>query len=263
MASKTYVGVPLEKDPRDDCAVFCEQTTGLCGSRRWLLVLIMLFVTSITFTILFIVYAVQNADARSCALTYDDNGAVSEAKMLEWTTHESWLLAKPYYDDARKACVCRDAGLDPMNIPLDEPVVVWIAPGDLLSLKHQQNIPVLPQTFIDYWTDRADQYATENHVKVCLQQQDLVDLRGDDSTRHCHTRVGTSTAVGRFYLGYDGALFCAPSSCTCQDGFGNKDSGCDTQSNSCGVAEGDCVNFGKFCDGKGCCMKDGGIRGHD
>ena len=177
--------------------------------KRWCYLLCLACTLTATFFGLFVLYAVRNAEARSCVLTYNANGLISEAEMLEWTNDDKWPLARPTYDSKRKTCVCRDAALNPAAIPLTDPVAIWIAPGDLVSLHHEGRLPSLPDGFVSKWNQAPDQgYATKDHVKVCIEHDDLIYLWGTNTTtNHCHSSTGNR--VEAFYLGYDGSLFCA------------------------------------------------------
>ena len=180
-----------------------------CGIMRYCWSLIVLSITTVVLLVLFIVFAMRDSTRGSCELTYAGNGAVTEEMMLKWTMHEDWPLARPTFDKQRQSCVCADAHLDPTYIPMVAPVVVWIAPGDLVSLYRQGELRSLPHGFVAAHTG---DYATKDHVKVCLEHRHLVQLWGSNATNtHCHKPVDGIQKVGlqRFFLGYDGALFCA------------------------------------------------------
>jgi hypothetical protein len=195
----------------DVCTTCTEHTMFVCGwkVKRWCLIIASLVLIAVGCLVPLVIYAAQNATARACRLTYDPDGAVSEATMLEWTSDSRWRLSKPRYDATRGACVCRDAALDPTATPLNASVVVWIAPADLLLLHAQNDGGVLSAGFVDYWNDDSNspgQFDQHNHVKVCLAQQEVVDLWGDGA---CHESEGNhADRLSLFYLGYDGALFC-------------------------------------------------------
>jgi len=195
----------------------CE--TPECGVMRYCWSLIGLSITTVVFLVLFIVFAMRDSTSGFCVLTYDGNGAVTEDMMLKWTTHEQWPLARPTFDKERQACVCDDAHLDPQYIPMTAPVVVWIAPGDLVSLYRQGDLSSLPGGFV---SAHAGDYATQDHVKVCLEHRHLVQLWGTNATNtHCHKPAGITEKYGldRFFLGYDGALFCTWPDQECTSGF--------------------------------------------
>jgi hypothetical protein len=108
--------------------------------------------------------------------------------------------------------VCGGSPHDPREIPETSPVVVWIAPGDLVSLYRQGELSSLPDGFV---AAHEGDYATNDHVKVCLEHRHLVQLWGTDATNtHCHRAKNTppQRGVERFFLGDDGALFCASAS---------------------------------------------------
>ena len=158
--------------------------------------------------VLVIFVSTQENQHGSCVLTYSDSGAVTEAMMLKWTKHAQWPLSPPAYDTNRQACVCGDTERDPIHIPQTSPVAVWIAPGDLVDLYSQGFLNSLPDGFVsNHYLD----FAIQDHVKVCLEHQHLVQLWGTDaSNHHCHFKSGERVdgGINRFYLGNDGALFC-------------------------------------------------------
>ena len=55
----TYMYMDSVEDPRDDCAKYCEQTTVVCGARCWCLTLVLLVITTILSTTLFIYFRIQ------------------------------------------------------------------------------------------------------------------------------------------------------------------------------------------------------------
>lgn len=157
---------------------------------------------------LFIVYAVENADATTCRLTYTDNATISETQMQTWAKDAKWPLPVPKYDRDKKYCVCSSEVKDPTELSLDDYVPVWIAPADLRSLKTNNYVSNLPDGI-------PDVQGTYDHVKVCLKHQNLIDLWGTKWLgTHCHqpnVSDGRQTdLVERFFLGYDGALYCSP-----------------------------------------------------
>ena len=204
-----FMKMKQSTDSRNWLARLCE--TPECCVMRYCWWLIALSITTVVFLVLFIVFAVRDTASGSCVLTYNGNGAVTEDMMLKWTTHEQWPLARPTFDKERQACVCDDARLDPQHIPMTAPVVVWIAPGDLVSLYLQGDLSSLPKGFAE--THQGD-YRTQDHVKVCLEHRHLVQLWGTNATNtHCHniTEVTSRYALKTFFLGYDGVLFCKAS----------------------------------------------------
>ena len=176
--------------------------------RRWFGMLLLFMASTAVFLILFIFYATQNADSTTCRLTYTNNAVVSEAKMQTWAADAKWPLPVPTYDREKKACVCSSDNVDPTRLALTDYVPAWIAPGDLNSMKEDGILPTLPSNI-------PNTYNETDHVKVCLQHKDLVALWGDDYLgKHCHlptvnaTDQSTIPSVERFFLGYDGALYC-------------------------------------------------------
>lgn len=171
-----------------------------------------LFVATAVFLTLFVVYAVRNAEARSCRLTYSDDAAISEAQMRDWAADAGWPLTHPVWSDETKACVC-DADPTPSLAPGSRKTPAWIAPGDVISL--YPNGPY-PATFRTLATG-PEAYAPTEHVKVCLESDKLaqlwngVDASGDPSgPLHCHAPGSEPGFRTRFqiYTGWDGDLYC-------------------------------------------------------
>jgi len=154
-----------------------------------------------------ILFATQLSDTKTPNLTYSDKGIITEDQMQLWVKHDNWSMTVPTYDADKKAFVCSSENKDPTKLTLKEEVIVWIAPGDLVDLHTDgkltlpvnttTNIPLIPYVF-----------GPEDHVKVCLRHDLLVDLWGDNyNTTHCHVR-GSNNTVTSFFLGHDGALYC-------------------------------------------------------
>ena len=163
-----------------------------------------------TLLVLFIFYATRLDYATTCRLTYDKTGAITETEMHTWMQHESWPLAVPKYHTEKRTCTCSDADASPANLTMEDLVLVWLAPGDLVSLQVKLS-SALPADFIKKYQGR---YAEADHVKVCLPQQYLVDLwgNGDGVKQHCHMAASaTPGVVESIFIGWDGALFCAGS----------------------------------------------------
>ena len=197
----------------NSCATCSEKTVDVCGVhvKRWFLLLIGFIITTVVFFVLFLVYVVGLGTATSCRLTYSDKAVISESEMQTWASRDDWPLKVPSYDPWRRTCVCKGyEDTDPgLLLPEDE-VLAWIAPGDLVSLSDEGKIDKLPSSFVDTYKEA---YAEADHVKVCMPQKNVVDLwnindaEGDGG--HCHTTKGDgSNTVERFFLGWDGALFC-------------------------------------------------------
>ena len=173
----------------------------------------LLFLGLIGCAIPLVIYAVRFGEATSCRLTYTDDAIITESEMQKWMADEKWPLSVPTYDPWRRTCVCKGfEDIDPKRLKPSDEVLVWIAPGDLVSLSDEEKItPRLPPTFVDKYRGKYNQ--TE-HVKVCLRQ-DLVlhlwniDWDVSDGGRHCHVSSGDgSSNVEQFFLGWDGALYC-------------------------------------------------------
>lgn len=204
----------------DACTSCSEKTVNCCGLfhiKRWCLLILLLSLLTLGFMIPFIIYAAFFGEATSCRLTYSTNNNVTEADMQGWMKKDNWPLSVPTYDSWRRTCVCKGyEDKDPMTLKPTDEVLVWIAPGDLVSLSDEGKIPALDSNFV---TKHRLHYAKEEHVKVCLQQELVVDLWNiandtADGGRHCHATTGdTSSNVERFFLGWDGALFCTPPFC--------------------------------------------------
>lgn len=199
----------------DACTSCSEKTVNCCGIvyvKRWCLLLIFLSISTVGFMVPFIIYAFFFGEATSCRLTYSTNNNVTEADMQRWMKAYDWPLTVPTYDPWRRTCVCQGYETnDPLMLKPTDEVLVWIAPGDLVSLSDEDKIPPLNPSFAS--THRLH-YAQKEHIKVCLQQRlvlDLWNIANDtaDGGRHCHQQSSThSSNVERFYLGWDGALFC-------------------------------------------------------
>jgi len=200
----------------DACTSCSEKTVNCCGLfhiKRWCLLILLLSLLTIGFMIPFIIYAAFFGEATSCRLTYSTNNNVTEADMQRWMKKDNWPLSVPTYDPWRRTCVCKGyEDKDPMTLAPTDEVLVWIAPGDLVSLSDEGKIPALHSNFV---SKHRNHYAKEEHVKVCLPQELVVDLWNiandtADGGSHCHATTGsTSSNVERFFLGWDGALFCS------------------------------------------------------
>lgn len=205
---------------KDACATCSEKTVDICGMdvKRWCLAIVALITTTTVFCALFILYAVRNGTATTCRLTYSDDATVSEKVMQTWASRDDWKLKVPTYDPWRRTCVCKGyEDIDPKALKLEDEVLVWIAPGDLVSLSNEAKIPALP---VDFTNKYHGTYGEVDHVKVCMSHENVVDLwsltdiEGDG--RHCHVTKGDgSNTIERFYLGWDGALYCASNGCKC------------------------------------------------
>jgi len=223
--------VNLDGEP-DACATCSEKTMNICGwkVKRWCLLIALFIFLAIGCIIPFVIYAVRFGEATSCRLTYTDNATITEAEMQKWMADENWPLSVPKYDPWRRTCVCKGfEDKDPKSLLPNDEVLVWIAPGDLASLSDEEKItPRLPTSFLDKYRGI---YGETDHVKVCLKQQLVLDLwnvdpsglNPTDGGRHCHVSSGAgSSNVERFFLGWDGALYCVQWCRTDEDCPGNQ-----------------------------------------
>jgi hypothetical protein len=200
----------------DACVTCSEQTQDCCGLqvKRWCVFLLMTTIAGVFIVGLMALYIVlYSAQFTVCRLTYSDDAIISEAKMQSWVNRYDWTLSVPSYDPWRRTCVCKGfEDIDPKNLSGTDEVLAWIAPGDLVSLSDEKKISPLP---IDFVTQYRTVYGEADHVKVCIPHSNVVDLWNlmDDAQgdgRHCHSTKGDgSTDVERFYLGWDGALYCS------------------------------------------------------
>ena len=162
---------------------------------------------SVLFLVLFAYYAHRLGNLTSCRLTYSATGIISESEMHTWAVHNDWKLDVPRYSAEYRTCVCPDAGIYPTSLEASNDILVWIAPGDLVSLYEDGYIQKLPADFVNNY---RGMYGENDHVKVCLRHDNLVALWGVDyQTLHCHEAGHLDGTVSRFYLGFDGALYCA------------------------------------------------------
>jgi hypothetical protein len=198
----------------DACVTCSEQTQDCCGLhvKRWCVFLLMTTIAGIFIIGLMALYIVlYSAQFTMCRLTYSDNAIMSEATMQNWANQDDWKLSVPSYDPWRRACVCKGfEDIDPTNLSYTDEVLAWITPGELVSLSDEQKIPPLP---IDFANQYRYVHGEADHVKVCIPHSHVVDLwnsmDGQGDGRYCHSTKGnSSTVVERFYLGWDGALYC-------------------------------------------------------
>ena len=215
MAEKqTFIDVKVP----GQCVAPSEKTVTLCGVpiKRWCLLLAGFVITTAVFFVLFLVYVVGLGTATSCRLTYSDYAIISESEMQTLASQDNWTLKVPSYDPWRRTCVCKGyEDIHPITLQPNDKVLAWIAPGDLVSLFAEGEIDKMPLSFVETY---KDQYAEEDHVKVCMPQKNLVDLWNNNDAEgrgggpHCHMTTGdASNTVKSFLLGWDVALFCARS----------------------------------------------------
>ena len=208
----------INVESEDACVRCSEKTQTICGLnvKRWCIAIIASIVLGlVACTSLFVSMTLYIADATTCRLTYSDNASISEEEMQQWTSRDDWVLRVPSYDPWRRTCVCKGSeDINPKQLLPTTDVLVWIAPGDLVSLSDEGQIDRLHETFANKYRRR---YSEMDHVKVCMPHKNVVDLwsrmdveEGDG--RHCHVTKGDgSNTIESFYLGWDGALYCAAS----------------------------------------------------
>jgi len=210
----------------DQCVTCSEKT--LYGVKRWCYFLIVLSIATIGVAIACGVYVTQLNDATTCRLTYtDSSNRLSEAQMQSWSKDYDWPLTVPSYDPWRRTCVCKGSeNKDPTKLLATDKVLVWIAPADLVSLSDENRLtPSLPTIFAN---DHRGVYSENDHVKVCLEQHLVLELwnvdrspyNALDGQHHCHEgHTGDAISnVEKFYLGWDGALYCSLSRCDMTSG---------------------------------------------
>ena len=140
-----------------------------------------------------------------CKLTYDHNTVITEAVIQAEADKIGWPLTHPM----RGHCDRCD----------DERIPIWIAPGDLCTIK-----PELKNTWIFCQGSYEDtMFAPDEHVKVCVSREELTLMWEHDL---CHgsnpapgdewfaltTNASSETSVVN--VGYDGALFCTTTLCS-------------------------------------------------
>jgi hypothetical protein len=211
----TIDGIVSPEGQPDGCVTCSEKTMSVCGWRvkRWCLLIALFILLAIGCLIPFVIYAVRFGEATSCRLTYTDSATITEAEMQKWMADEKWPLSVPKYDPWRRTCVCKGfEDKDPMSLLPSDEVLVWIAPGDLVSLSDEEKIsPRLPSSFVDKYRGK---YSQKDHVKVCVRQELVLALWNigsdiSDGGQHCHVSSGAASSnVEQFYLGWDGALYC-------------------------------------------------------
>jgi hypothetical protein len=203
----------VDNDVPDECVLCTEKTIPICGVhvKRWCLLLVLLSAALTSATVIAVIYALRLQTLTACRLTYSNNATVQESEMQKWAAKDDWPLSVPRYDPWRRTCVCEGYETrDPTELQPTDEVLVWIAPGDLITLADSGKIGHFNAEFES--TYKGD-FAEDNHVKVCMQQQFLLDLWAYSNTTgqtSCHSSSGPSgSIIERFYLGWDGALFCA------------------------------------------------------
>ena len=188
-----------QSDQADDLT--CELQLPKCSRRAWNGgSFLLLGASAITFFMLFVVYARQNGDARTCSLTYDKESTISEAQMALWAGDAPWPLTHPKWNNDKRACTC-DPDPDPKSESSVSKTPTWIAPVDIVGLYPNATFPPdFPRTA----------QGSKDHVKVCLEKAKLdqlwngLDAEGVASgPKHCH-----SESPFQIYTGWDGDLYC-------------------------------------------------------
>lgn len=205
----------VDNDVPDECVLCTEKTIPICGVhvKRWCLLLVLLSAALTSATVIAVIYALRLQTLTACRLTYSNNATIHESEIQKWAAQDDWPLSVPRYDPWRRTCVCEGYETrDPKDLQPTDEVLVWIAPGDLITLADSGKIGHFNAEFESTY---KDDFLEDNHVKVCLQQQFLLDLwayRKTTGRTSCHSSSGQSgSIIERFYLGWDGALFCASS----------------------------------------------------
>jgi len=191
------VGVMQWVPDEDALAVEEEKRARRCN----LGIQIVLGVAAITSLVLVVFFAVENAEARYCPLTYDKQGVINEADMQKWTKDVGWVITTPQWSNTKRACVCDDDP-DPSLELTTRKTPAWIAPVDLYGLYSAEM--AFPSGF-----DKTAE-APQDHVKVCLERTKLDQLwNGLNSknqpggSKHCH-----NTEPFEMFTGWDGDLYC-------------------------------------------------------
>lgn len=141
---------------------------------------------------------VRKESVRTCPLTYDINGAISEAQMIKWSADAGWSFTHPTWNG--EGCSCDDA--DPTQIAAQTTTPVWIAPCDLRALFPDVIFPS------DFPTS-SESCEPKDHIKVCLPHIKLNQLwNGLNASgvnvgglKHCHD-------TDSIYTGWDGDIYC-------------------------------------------------------
>ena len=213
MASRAYGNVDKREYMEDGGAVdsYCINYVNLCNYhvRGYVVGLCACFVfLALPFWILFGVYAAQNADARSCALTYDANNVVTSQQAHDWMHGDSWGFAKLEYNAKQKTCICETSETGPSSFP------VWVAPGDLVLLQQANLVQTLPAGFA---TSYENIFTPISSIKVCLTQKQLTYLWGNDQNAttvgglKCHTAPNDDVTQTGIATGAGGVLMCTRS----------------------------------------------------
>ena len=222
----------------------CCQTPDCFGitTYSWLIAAFLTLFTAST--VLFIYYASQNAQNTQCRFTYTLDNDVKETEMLGWADKDDFDISRPHWNDAAHACVC-DTDPNPKKAKATRKTPVWLSPGDLVILfpNHLSN---------DFKETYAYRFAPEDHVKVCLENQQLDSLW---HSGNCHFDTNNSTDI---YTGWDGALFCAAGACQSNP---NSKCKCDTMIHGpyCYTIQIDKPKCSDLCKHKGTCTP---LQGH-
>ena len=206
MASRAYGNVDNREYMEEECSLdtYCVNYVTLCNYRVRGYALgsccCFLFL-ALPAWILFGFYATQNADARTCALVASDTSLVTSQQVYDWSHGDAWPFPKIKYSDVHKTCVCDDAA---------SAFPVWLSPVDIITLQQANLVQSLPPNFA---TTYSNVYEPNSNIKVCLTQQQLIYLWGNDQNitengLQCHNVPnddGTQTGI---FTGRDGVLFC-------------------------------------------------------
>ena len=153
--------------------------------------------------------------------------------MQTWASMEGWILTHPTYDTNLKTCTCTGyPDSNPKDVQSTDKTPVWIAPGDLVALYRDD----FTRHHADFAKAYAARFLPNDHVKVCLTQEKLLQLwngeHDGDHTPHCHVKRpmcataaikageqicdaetealdASGNEVVKILTGWDGSLFCA------------------------------------------------------